>query len=78
MISVLYKEIDKVKNITKDIFDKVISMYPEVEKIYEIIKKFKEIMFSKKEQKIDKWIKETKKLNIPEINSFINRNRKRF
>ena len=78
MISLLYKEIDKVKNITKDIFDKVISMYPGVEKIYEIIKKFKEIMFSKKEQKIDKWIKETKKLNIPEINSFINRIRKRF
>ena len=51
MISLLYKEIDKVKNITKDIFDKVISMYPEVKKIYEIIKKFKEIMFSKKEQK---------------------------
>lgn len=78
MISLLYKEIDKVKNITKEMFDKVISMFPEAGKIYEIIKEFKEIMFSKKTEKLDKWIETTKKLKIPEIDSFINRNRKRY
>lgn len=78
MISLLYKEIDKVKNITKEMFDKVISMFPEAGKIYEVIKELKEIMFSKKPEKLDKWIETTKKLKIPEINSFISRNRKRF
>lgn len=71
MISILYKEIDKVKNITKEIFEKVISKFPEAGKIYEIIKEFKEIMFSKKETNLEEWITKTKKHNIPEFNSFI-------
>ena len=78
MISLLYKEIKEVKSITKDIFDKVIILFPEVGKIYEIIKDFKDIMFSKKAKKINSWIKKAKALKIPEICSFINRNRKRF
>ena len=72
MISLLYKEIDKVKNITKEMFDKIIKEFPEAGKIYEIIKEFKDIMFSKNPEKIDLWISNTKELNIPEINSFIN------
>ena len=78
MISLLYKEIEEVKNITKEIFDEVIKMFPEAGKIYEIIKEFKEIMFSKKENELDKWINKTRALKITEINSFINRNRTRF
>ena len=72
MITLLYKEIDKVTKITKEIYEKVITMFPEVGKIYEIVKEFKEIMFSKKHTKLKKWIQETKKHNIPEINSFLN------
>lgn len=75
MISLLYKEIDKVKNITKELFDKVILMFPEAGKIYKIITEFKEIMFSKKENQLDEWLNKTRELKIPEINSFINRNR---
>lgn len=78
MISLLYKEIEEVKNITKELFDKVILMFPEAGKIYEIVREFKEIMFSKKEEQLDGWINKTRKLKIPEINSFINRNRQRF
>ena len=72
MISLLYKEIDKVKNITKEIFDKVISIFPEASKIYEIIKEFKNIMFSKKSEELDIWIKNTREYKIAEINSFLN------
>ena len=72
MISLLYKEIDEVKNITKGLFDKVISMFPEASKIYEIIKEFKNIMFSKKSEELDIWIKNTRKYKIAEINSFLN------
>ena len=47
-------------------------MFPEAGKIYDIVKEFKEIMFGKKYEKLEKWIKETKKHKIPEINSFLN------
>ena len=72
MISLLYKEIDDVKSITKELFDKVMSMFPEASRIYEIIKDFKNIMFSKKSDELNTWIKNTRKYNIPEINSFLN------
>lgn len=72
MISLLYKEIENVKEITKELFDKVISMFPKAGVIYETVRNFKEIMFSKKENTLDSWIIETKKLNIQEFNSFIN------
>ena len=71
MITLLYKEIDKVKNITKEIFEKIITEFTEVGKIYEIITEFKEIMFSKKETELDKWVTKTKNYKIPEMNSFI-------
>lgn len=74
MITLLYKEIDSVKSITKELFEKVILMFPKAGQIYQIIKEFKNIMFSKQAEKLDSWIDETKKLKIPEINSFINRN----
>lgn len=72
MISLLYREIENVKEITKELFDKVISMSPKTGIIYKTVRSFKEIMFSKKENKLDNWIIETKKLNIQEFNSFIN------
>ena len=78
MITLLYKEIDETKNISKELFDKVIKICPQAGQIYEILKDFKDIMFSKHEEKIDDWILKTKKLDIQEINSFINRDRKRF
>ena len=67
MISLLYREIENVKEITKELFDKVISMFPKTGIIYETVRSFKEIMFSKKENKLDSWIIETKKLNIQEV-----------
>ena len=72
LISLLYKEIEHVKNITNEMFTQVIKIFPEVGKIYATVTEFKEIMFSKKENKLDEWINKTRKLNIPEITSFIN------
>ena len=72
LISLLYKELDNVKNITKEIFDKFTALYPEATKIYGIVKDFKEIIFSKKTEKLDNWIINNRAKNIDEINSFIN------
>ena len=68
----LYKEINAVKNITKEIFEKITTLFQKANIIYNIVKEFKDIMFSKKEDKIDKWIDKTKKYKIPEMDSFIN------
>ena len=68
----LYKEIENVKEMSKELFDKVISMFPNAGVIYDTVKSFKEIMFSKKENLLDSWIEKTKNLNIQEFNSFIN------
>ena len=36
-----------------------------------MIRKFKKVVFSKKPRRLEKWIKEAKKINIKELNSFI-------
>ena len=72
MISLLYKDIEKVKNITKEIFDRILQLFPEANIIYSIIKSFKKIMFSKNSEELDSWIKNTKEYGIQEINTFIN------
>lgn len=71
MVSLLYKEIEEVKNITKETFEKVINTLPEVKLVYNIVKEFKEIVFSKNEEKLTYWIEKAKAIDIPEINSFI-------
>lgn len=72
LISLLYKKIDEVKNITKEVLDKVIFLFLEASKVYSAVKDFKDIMFSKKANKLDEWMSKTKKYKIPEMNSFIN------
>ena len=70
MISLLYKEIENVKNIDKELFDKVIKMFPKAGKIYDLIKEFKNIMFSKKEYELDAWITKTKKIKYTRNQQF--------
>jgi transposase len=71
LISLLYKPIDKVKDISQEQLDKVIDNNPIIGKIYDIVKSFKEILFSKKEELLDSWIEQAFLLGIDEINSFI-------
>ena len=71
LISLLYKPIDKVKDLSQEQFDKVINENPVIGAILNIAKSFKEVLFSKKINKLNKWIKEAQVLEIDEINSFI-------
>ncbi len=71
LISLLYKEIDSVKDIAKDQLNKVLNIYPELKIIYDIAKDFKVLLFSKKEFDLEIWIQRAKNLNIKELNSFI-------
>jgi transposase len=71
LISLLYRDIDKIKSITKEQLAKVLVVYPELEIIYQIVQQFKEAVLSRDIPKFEKWIERGKKLNIPELNSFI-------
>lgn len=71
LISLLYKEIDSVKDITKEQLNKVLDIYPKLKIIYDIAKDFKTLLFSKREFDLEMWIKRAKNLNIKELNSFI-------
>lgn len=71
LTSLLYRGIDKVKNITQEIFEKIKEQYVDIAKIYYVIESFRTVLFSKCEEKLDLWLKEIKLLNIEEINKFI-------
>lgn len=71
LISLLYNGVEKVKNITKEIFEEVKKQYSDIAKIYYVIESFRIALFSKAEENIDLWIKEIKELNIEEVNKFI-------
>jgi transposase len=72
LISLLYKPVDRVKEITQIQLDKVIEKYPVIGSIYDAVHSFKQTLFSKKPEKLEKWMVEAKKMNIAEINSFVN------
>lgn len=72
LISLLYKPVDKVKEITQVQLDKIIEKYPIIGSIYDTVQSFKQTLFSKNPEEIEKWMSEAAKLNVAEINSFIN------
>jgi len=72
LINLLYKPIDKVKDISQEQLDKVVDKYPIIGKVYDIIQMFKETLFSKRAENLEEWIEEAAGLQIDEINSFIN------
>ncbi len=71
IISLLYKPVDKLKGITQEQIDRVIEKYPIIGRIYDIIREFKETLFSKNPGNLEKWIEEALLLEIDEIDSFV-------
>lgn len=71
LISLLYKDIAKVKALKNEFIEEVTKTYPELNTIYEGVKSFKQILFAKKPEKLDIWINEIRSHNISELNSFI-------
>ena len=71
LVSLLYKPIDKVKELSQEQFDTIINENPVIGSIFNITKSFKETLFSKKKNNLAKWIKDAQALGIDEINSFI-------
>lgn len=72
LINLLYRPMEKIKGINEEQVEQVIREYPVIGKIYDLVKSFKEIVFSKKADDIENWMEESGKLGIEEITSFSN------
>ena len=60
-----------MKSISQEQFEMICNEYPCFEKIHNIIWEFKGILTGKNVDALDKWMEKAKKLDIPEIDSFI-------
>ena len=68
-----FYDIEDIKN--EDIKNDLIfylDQNEELKKIIELEKEFKTVIFSKKKEQLDIWLEKAKKLNVTELNSFIN------
>ena len=64
--------IDEVKGFRQEQLNKVIEQYPVIGRLYDVGKVFKETLFSKKLEELEKWMEECELLEIEEITSFKN------
>ncbi len=69
----LFYDLEQIKdeNLRNDLIE-YLEKNLEFKLLINIMKKFKEILFDKKPEKLEDWIIESKKHNINELNSFIN------
>lgn len=72
LIRLLYKPIDEVKKISQEQLDKVIERYPLIGEVHDIVKAFRETLFSKKPEELEKWMEDAERLKIEKIGSFVN------
>lgn len=64
-----YISVEKEYKVSKD---KVFEIHPELIIVYEVSKKFKELLMGQKIDMLNNWIMNTLALGIPELASFIN------
>lgn len=68
----LFRNIEEIKdeNTRKDL-EEYLETNQELNTLINMLRRFKEIIFSKKTKRLNKWIKDAKKINVKELNSFI-------
>ncbi|WP_341533986.1 ISL3 family transposase [Sporosalibacterium faouarense] len=71
LISLLYRPLEKVENITATQLDKLLKKYENLKLVFDTLEKFKQILFGKDNTQLKHWIQKCKTLNIRELNSFI-------
>lgn len=68
----LFWKIEDIKNEElKEDLKEYLETNRELNTIINLIRKFKEVIFSKKTRKLYYWLKEAKKINVKELNSFV-------
>lgn len=68
----IYKKIEEVNIISQDQYEKVLEEYPQLARIYALLREFYEIVFSKSAGKLEMWIKRIEEFDIPELQTYCN------
>lgn len=71
LCQLIYKKLEKIQNLSDEQYETVIKEYPILGELYSMIKEFHKIVFSKKAEELDTWISQSKKHDIPELQSFL-------
>lgn len=58
-------------NPTKEQYEEILKKYPILGLIYGLLRKFHELVFSKKVDLLDEWMAQAEKLDISEISSYV-------
>lgn len=68
----LFYDIEEIKdeNLKNDLKE-YLETNKELKELLNMMRKFKEIIFSKKPRKLEKWIRDAKKINVKDLNSFV-------
>lgn len=68
----LFHNIEEIKDEnTRNDLKEYLETNKELNELINMIRIFKEIIFSKKPRRLDKWIRDAKKINVKELNSFV-------
>ncbi len=71
LCQLIYKKLENVATITSGQYEQALKKYPMLSELYSLVKEFHTVMFSKKPEKLDKWIESAQKHDMPELQSFV-------
>lgn len=72
LIKLLYKPLEKVKQLDHEQVKNVFDKYPLFKKMHDLVWDFKKILLSKEKDSLPQWITEAENLALGELNTFIN------
>lgn len=61
-----------VKTITKTQYEQVLKTYPVITELYAAIKEFYEILYSRRDERLETWLEKIENFNIPELQTYVN------
>ena len=72
LIKLIFNPIEKIKELTPLTLNKVYEKFPKYKEIVDIVSNFRDLLKNKCSDELDTWIINASKLNIEQLNSFIN------
>ncbi len=72
LIKLLYKPVEEVEALSKELYEKIIQRYPVIESIINLVNEFKQMLKSKNVEKLEEWIEKANNLKIRKIDKFVN------
>nr|WP_255396817.1 transposase [Petrotoga sp. SL27] len=72
LIKLLYKPVEQLEALSKELYEKIIQIYPVIESIINLVNEFKHLLESKNVEKLEEWIEKASNLKIRKIDKFVN------